>query len=379
MSVKQRPQMLFLVLLIFVFVAEFSIMYLLDIIQAKSEMNWPEAYVDAILLTSLCVPFFWYFFMKPLENALKLENIKSHKILEMAAEGIISIDTKGNIQSFNLAAQKIFGYSEAEILGRNVSLLMPPPYRDQHDGHIARYLQTGQAHVIGKTQELQGRRKNGMPFPMEISVTEIKSGGVHLFTAMLRDVSEQKLVLQRIEQLAHYDVLTHLPNRTLFYDRLGQAIIAAKRSKQSLALLFIDLDGFKQVNDMHGHHVGDLLLGQVAERLRLCVRESDTLARLGGDEFTMILNDTHGRESVAMIASKVVESIAQPFAVEGRGVHIGASIGIACYPDDAPSKGTLLIVADKAMYAAKAAGKGTYRFGIPGDATSAYQVLNRDV
>lgn len=379
MFAKQRPQILFLILLVFVFVSELSIMYLLDIIQGKSRMNWPEAYVGAILLTSLCVPFFWYFFMKPLENALSLENIKSHKILEMAAEGIISIDTKGNIQSFNLAAQKIFGYSEAEILGKNVSLLMPPPYREQHDGHIARYLQTGQAHVIGKTQELQGRRKNGMPFPMEISVTEIKSGGVHIFTAMLRDISEQKLVLQRIEQLAHYDALTHLPNRTLFYDRLGQTIIAAKRSKQSLALLFIDLDGFKQVNDIHDHHIGDLLLVQVAERLRLCVRESDTLARLGGDEFTMILNDTHGRETVAMIASKVVESIAQSFDLDGRSVHIGASIGIARYPDDAPSKGTLLIVADKAMYAAKAAGKGTYRFGIPGDATSAYQVLNREV
>ena len=379
MLVKQRPQVLFLILLAFVFAAELGIMYLLAIVQIKPVIDWTEAFVDATLLTSLCVPFFWFFFMKPLENALNLESIKAHKILEMAAQGIISIDTRGNIQSFNLAAQKIFGYSEAEVLGRNVSLLMPPPYRDQHDGHIARYLQTGQAHVIGKTQELHGRRKNGMPFPMEISVTEIKSGGVHIFTAMLRDISEQKLVLQRIEQLAHYDALTHLPNRALFYDRLGQAIIAAKRSKQSLALLFIDLDGFKQVNDMHGHHAGDLLLGQVAERLRLCVRESDTLARLGGDEFTMILNDTHGRESVAMIASKVVESIAQPFAVEGRGVHIGASIGIACYPDDAPSKGTLLIVADKAMYAAKAAGKGTYRFGIPGDATSAYQVLNRDV
>ncbi len=290
----------------------------------------------------------------------------------MAADGIISIDTKGTIQSFNLAAQKIFGYSEADILGKNVSLLMPPPHRDNHDEYIARYLQTIQTHVIGKTRELQGRRKNGMPFPMEISVTEIKFGDAHFFTAMLRDVSEQKLALQRIEQLAHYDALTHLPNRSLFYDRLEQAIVGAKRGKRSLALLFIDLDGFKQVNDIHGHHVGDLLLVQVSERLRLCIRESDTLARLGGDEFTVILNDTHAQEDVARLANKVVESIAQPFDLEGQSVHIGASIGIARYPDDAPSKGTLLIVADKAMYAAKAAGKSTYRFGIPGDATTSF-------
>ena len=217
-------------------------------------------------------------------------------------------------------------------------------------------------------------RKNGMPFPMEISVTEIKFGDAHFFTAMLRDVSEQKLALQRIEQLAHYDALTHLPNRSLFYDRLEQAMVTAKRGKRSLALLFIDLDGFKQVNDMHGHHVGDLLLVKVAERLRLCIRESDTLARLGGDEFTIILNDTHAKEDVARLAIKVVESIAQPFDLEGQWVHVGASIGIARYPDDAPSKGTLLIVADKAMYAAKAAGKGIYRFGIPGDATASFQL-----
>jgi diguanylate cyclase (GGDEF)-like protein/PAS domain S-box-containing protein len=374
---KQHPLKIFLILLIFVFLAEMGIMYLLAFIQIKPD-DWTEAFVDACLLTSLCVPFFWFLVVMPLQRTLELENIKSHKILEMAAEGIISIDIKGNIQSFNLAAQKIFGYSEAEVLGRNVSMLMPPPHRDKHDGYLARYLSTGQAHAIGKTQELQGRRKNGVPFPIEISITEVKYGDAHFFTALLRDVSDQKLALQRIEQLAHYDALTHLPNRTLFYDRLGQAIVVARRNHASLALLFIDLDGFKQVNDIHGHHIGDLLLAQVSERLRLCVRESDTLARLGGDEFTVILNDTHGREDIAMVAGKIVESIAQPFDLEGQTVRIGASIGIACYPDDAPSKGMLLIVADKAMYAAKAAGKNTYRFGIPGDATGAFQVLKRD-
>lgn len=374
---KQHPLKIFLVLLIFVFMAEMGIMYLLAFIQIKPD-NWTEAFVDASLLTSLCVPFFWFLVVTPLQKALELENIKSHKILEMAAEGIVTIDTEGKLLSFNRAAQKIFGYSEAEILGRNVSMLLALPHRDRHDGYIARYLQTGQARVIGKTNELQGRRKDGMVFPMEISVTEVKYGDAHFFTALLRDVGEQKLALQRIEQLAHYDALTNLPNRALFYDRLGQAIVVARRNHSSLALLFIDLDGFKQVNDIHGHHVGDLLLAQVSERLRLCVRESDTLARLGGDEFTMILNDTRGREDIAKVAGKIVESIAQPFDLEGTSVRIGASIGIACYPDDAPSKGTLLIVADKAMYAAKAAGKNTYRFGIPGDATGAFQILKRD-
>jgi diguanylate cyclase (GGDEF)-like protein/PAS domain S-box-containing protein len=376
---KQHPLKIYLFLLLFVFVAEFGIMYALSIIQIKPEINWTESLFDAILLTSVCVPVFWYFFVKPLQNALELESIKSHKIVEMAAEGIVSIDTNGTILSFNLAAQTIFGYSEAEVLGKNVKILMPAQHRDNHDGYLARYLQTGVAHMIGKTQELEGRRKSGMPFPMEIAVTEIKFGDAHFFTAMLRDVSEQKLAQQRIEQLAHYDTLTHLPNRTLFYDRLDQAIIVAKRNKQSLALLFIDLDGFKQVNDTLGHHTGDLLLVKVAERLRLCVRESDTLARLGGDEFTLILNEAHERDNIEMVAKKIIESIDLPFDLEGKQVKVSASIGIARYPDDAPSKGTLLIVADKAMYAAKAAGKNAYRFGIPGDATAAFQVINRGV
>jgi diguanylate cyclase (GGDEF)-like protein/PAS domain S-box-containing protein len=375
MSYIQHPRRIFVILLTYVFIAELCIMYLLAIVTVKPVVDWMEAFVDATLLTALCIPFFRYFVVRPLEKALELESIKSHKILEMAAEGIVSIDTEGKLLSFNRAAQKIFGYSEEEIIGKNVSMLMPPPHRDNHDEYLSRFLQTGQTHVIGTTREFQGQRKDGMPFPMEMSVTEIKLGDVHIFTAMLRDISEQKLALKRIEQLAHFDSLTHLPNRSLLYDRLGQAITLAKRKRSSIALLYIDLDGFKKINDTMGHHMGDLLLKQVAERLRLCVRESDTLARIGGDEFTIFLNDAQERDNVERVAQKVINSIDQPFDLEGQTARIGASVGIARYPYDAPTSGTLLIVADKAMYAAKAAGKNTYRFGTPGDATSAYPVM----
>jgi diguanylate cyclase (GGDEF)-like protein/PAS domain S-box-containing protein len=376
---KQHPLKIYLFLLIFVFVAEFGIMYTLSIIQIKPEMNWTESLLDAILLTSVCVPIFWFFFVKPLQQALELESVKSHMIVEMAAEGIVSIDTKGLILSFNRAAQKIFGYSEQEVIGQNVSVLMPQPHRERHDGYISRYLQTGLSHVIGTSRELQGQRKDGTTFPMDLSISEVALGDTHFFTGLLRDISEQKLAQKQIEQLAHYDALTHLPNRSLFYDRLGQAIMMSKRRQRRIVLMYIDLDGFKQVNDSMGHHTGDLLLVEVAKRLRLCVRESDTLARLGGDEFTVILNDTHEREDMEMLAKKIIESIEQPFDLQDHAVKIGVSIGIARYPDDASTTGTLLIVADKAMYAAKAAGKNTYRFGISGDATAAYQVLNRDV
>jgi diguanylate cyclase (GGDEF)-like protein/PAS domain S-box-containing protein len=371
----QHPLKIFLILLTFIFVVEFGIMFLLAILGDKPKVDWMDALVDATLLTGLCVPFFWYFVTKPLKNALELESFKSHKILELAGEGIVSIDTRGKLLSFNRAAQKIFGYSEEETLGKNVSMLMMSPHRENHDRYLLRYLLTGVAHAIGKTRELQGRRKDGMPFPLELSITEIKYGGEHIFAAVLRDISEQKLAQARIEHLAHFDSLTHLPNRSLFYDRLGQAISQAKRKRNSIALMYIDLDGFKKVNDLMGHHMGDLLLKQTAERLRLCVRESDTLARLGGDEFTVLLNDAHEREHVEMMAIKIINSLDQPFDLEGQTARIGASIGIARYPYDAPTSGTLLIVADKAMYAAKAAGKNTYRFGTPGDATSAYPVM----
>jgi diguanylate cyclase (GGDEF)-like protein/PAS domain S-box-containing protein len=372
---SRHPLAMFLLLLIFVFSGELGIMYLLDVIQGIREIDWTVALVDATLLTSLCVPFFWLFFVKPLQHSLQLESVKSHKIVEMAAEGIVSIDPKGMILTFNRAAQQIFGYSEAEAVGKNVSMLMPFKHGDAHNDYIARYLQTGQPNIVGKTRELQGLRKDGMPFPMELSVTEVKLGDTHLFTAMLRDVSEQKLAQQRIEQLAHYDDLTGLPNRSLFYDRLGQSIMLAKRSQRSIALLYIDLDGFKSVNDTFGHHFGDVLLVKVSERLRQCVRESDTLARLGGDEFTVVLNDTHEREAVALVAQKIIESLAVQFDLDGPTVRIGSSIGIARYPDDAETKGALLIVADKAMYAAKAAGKNTYRFGFAGDATASFPVM----
>ena len=155
----QHPLKIFLMLLAFIFLVEFSIMYLLAVVEVKPMVDWKEAFIDATLLTALCVPLFWYFVTKPLKNALELENLKSHKILEMAAEGIVSIDTEGKLLSFNRAAQKIFGYSEEEVIGKNVSMLMPPPHRDSHDKYLSRYELTGEAHAIGEDEELQGRRK----------------------------------------------------------------------------------------------------------------------------------------------------------------------------------------------------------------------------
>ena len=378
MFINRQPLEIFLLLLAFVFCSELGIMFMLGFLQDHVAINWLEAIVDAVLLTSLCVPFFWYFFLKPLQNVLHLESIKSHMILEMAAEGVVSIDAKYKIQSFNRAAQRIFGYSEAEIFGKNIDLLMPPEHRDHETGQVARYMKAKRFDPYSKPREFVGLRKDGSRFPMEVALSEFKINNTHMITGMLRDISEQKLAQERIKHLAHYDVLTQLPNRSLFFDRLGQALMLAKRNRKSVALLFIDLDGFKKVNDKLGHHIGDLLLEQVSERLSLRVRESDTLARLGGDEFTLILNDTREREDLAILAKEIIEAISAPFDLKGNVVNVGVSIGIARYPNEAHTKETLLIMADKAMYAAKAAGKNTYRFGFTGDMTTSFYALDAE-
>lgn len=179
----------------------------------------------------------------------------------------------------------------------------------------------------------------------------------------VQDITEQKMMQESIERMAHYDTLTNLPNRAMFYDRLRQALALAKRNEGGLTLFFMDLDGFKQVNDTLGHHAGDLLLMGVAERLSLCVRESDTVSRLGGDEFTVILSGMHKHEDVVGVAQKIIQAISDPFYLEGREARIGISIGIARYTEEASSEDALVKQADQAMYRAKLAGKNTYRIG----------------
>ncbi|HEY6095709.1 MAG TPA: CHASE domain-containing protein [Gallionellaceae bacterium] len=179
----------------------------------------------------------------------------------------------------------------------------------------------------------------------------------------VQDITEQKMTQERIEHMAHYDTLTNLPNRALFYDRLRQALALAKRNEGGLTLLFMDLDGFKQVNDTQGHHAGDLLLMGVAQRLSACVRESDTVSRLGGDEFTVILSGMHELADVIAVAQKIIHAISAPFDLEGRAANIGISIGIARYTEEAENEDDLVTQADQAMYEAKFAGKNTYRVG----------------
>ncbi|MFQ5344860.1 MAG: diguanylate cyclase domain-containing protein [Mariprofundus sp.] len=175
-------------------------------------------------------------------------------------------------------------------------------------------------------------------------------------------VTQLKEAHDKVKKLAHYDFVTKLPNRILFFDHLDKSISHAKRYQQKLAVLFLDLDGFKSVNDTLGHLAGDSLLGQVADRIRKTVREEDTVARFGGDEFTLFLNDVKGRDNVALVASKILTVLAEPFLINGEKCQIGGSIGISIFPDDHLVMETLTRQADAAMYTVKQAGKNGYRF-----------------
>ena len=197
-----------------------------------------------------------------------------------------------------------------------------------------------------------------------------KDGVALSLIGTVQDITEQKLAQDRVEWMAHYDMLTNLPNRALFFDRLRQGLAQAKRNKWSLALLYMDLDGFKRVNDTLGHHAGDMLLVAVAERLTQCVRETDTVSRLGGDEFTVILNGMQKTGDAIHVAQKIIQAISVPFELDGHEVRIGISIGIAHCSENAAKEDVLVKIADKAMYEAKLAGKNTYHVGFVPSADS---------
>jgi diguanylate cyclase (GGDEF)-like protein len=208
---------------------------------------------------------------------------------------------------------------------------------------------------------VDGYHKSGKQMPLEINVARMELGETRHFVCLVRDIAERKQAEAKLTQLALYDQLTGLPNRTMFYERLTALLPQARRTKSEMALLFIDLDGFKVVNDTLGHSIGDQLLQEVGKRLRACIRESDTAARMGGDEFTVILNNLQDSEQTTNIAEKIINAINQPMHLNGKICKVGASIGIAIYPNHAENAHDLVRAADSAMYHAKASGKNAYK------------------
>jgi diguanylate cyclase (GGDEF)-like protein/PAS domain S-box-containing protein len=315
--------------------------------------------------SGLEVNLFWQMVTNLKQTKVELEKSQSQlqAIISNAMDGIITINEAGEILGFNPAAEQIFGYEQAEVQGKNLKMLMPEPVRGEHDAYIHRYVQTGEVKIIGVCgREVVALRKNGEQFPLELSVSEMVLGGLRYFVGIVRDITERKLAEERIAHLAHYDYLTDLPNRALFLDSLNHCLAMSKRNSYKTAVLFLDLDGFKKVNDTLGHDAGDMLLRGVAKRLKETIRASDTVARVGGDEFIFVLNEIGSDENAELMAKKIIAVLSEPFELKGQRCHVGGSIGIAIYPDASTDADSLIKQADNAMYLAKQSGKNTFKF-----------------
>lgn len=427
------------------------------------------------------------------KETLRTATVKSdnriRSIMENVADSVITIDTRGSIETFNKAAEQLFGYSAIEVVGKNVSLLMPEPYHSHHDQYLHNFIQTGERRCLDKGfREVQGKKKNNDIFDMELSISEIPSSNERIFIGIVRDISDRKnaeaemakLLLalkqsvdsvmitdhrgrveyvnngfelttgytakeilgntprilksglqneefylnlwetinkgsayrdvlinrkkdgelyyeektitpltdlhgnithfistgrnitermrtqERLQFMAQHDMLTSLPNRLLFMDRISQLIKHSARGDQRLfAVLFLDLDRFKKINDTLGHHVGDSMLVTLSKRLTEILRTDDTVARLSGDEFAILLQDLRSIDDISPVLNKILEQFKTPFLIENHELFITTSIGIAIHPNDGLDAQTLIKNADIAMYQAKNHGRGTFSFYTP--------------
>ncbi|MCX8145143.1 MAG: EAL domain-containing protein [Azovibrio sp.] len=290
---------------------------------------------------------------KQMEERLLLAD----KVFANSPVGILIADEAGRVISVNPAFSVITGYQPMEILGYEADSLLHLCPRDRQESMAASLREHGRW-----AGEVPGQRKNGLNYAMWLDIIRIEeAGGAHQLW-ILADITERKRAEARINHLAYHDPLTGLPNRLSLLSRLEQALPEARRYQWNLALLFIDLDRFKVINDTLGHLVGDQLLMEVAGRLAATVRESDTVARLGGDEFVILLPDVGDAADAAGVASKIIEALAAPIWVEGHELHTSPSIGISLYPLDGDAAETIMRNADTAMYHAKAAGRNTFQF-----------------
>jgi diguanylate cyclase (GGDEF)-like protein/PAS domain S-box-containing protein len=316
-----------------------------------------------------------------LENrsiALTESEEKFRLISTAAKDAIVIIGTEEQVIYWNPAAEKIFGYEANEAINENLhTLLIPDRYQDSAHIGFERFQRYGVGNVIGKTFEITARQKSGEEFPVELSISAFRFKNSWYALGIIRDITERKQMEDQVRQLAFYDTLTSLANRRLLNDRLSQTLLNSKRNGNYAALMMLDLDNFKPLNDVYGHPVGDLLLVEVANRLMACVREVDTIARFGGDEFVVLLNELSTDESqsasqAGMVAEKIRNALSAPYQLIIKETKsntdtvvehkCSASIGVVIFINHETSQDDLLKWADDAMYQAKDAGRNAIRF-----------------
>ena len=287
----------------------------------------------------------------------------AERVIENSLEGIMITDPDAVIVSINPAFTRLTGYTAQEVVGRRPTLLSS----GRHDGEFYAALWQrleSEGHWQG---EIWNRRKNGEIYPELLTITAINDADGRLtnYAALFSDISELKENEERIKHLAYYDPLTGMPNRRLFEDRLQVALAHVHRNKGQLAVMFVDLDRFKRINDTLGHEMGDQLLVEVSRRLYDCLREDDTVARMGGDEFVVLLSEVGMPDDAAYIARRITAALTRPMSLGGRELVVTASVGISIYPEDGRTASTLIKNADTAMYRAKESGRNGYQMYAP--------------
>ena len=298
-----------------------------------------------------------------MERRLRESEQRLHTTLHSIGDAVIATDADGIVTFANPVARHLTGWIDDDPCGRPVSEVLD--IADEDTGRtielpVARIVEEGRADPLRRHSL---RTNDGRTIPIEYIVTAITGGGRPTGSVVVfRDITERRLAEEHLQYVAHFDSLTGLPNRMLFFDRLSHGIVQARRYNHLLALLYIDLDAFKRINDTYGHGIGDKLLKEVARRISESVRKADTVARLGGDEFAVILTEITEPRFAAVAARKIIDSISSPITIDESGYTVTTSIGISLYPVNGGNPEALLKSADEAMYAAKREGPNNFLF-----------------
>jgi len=303
---------------------------------------------------------------KKTESSLRESEERLIATIETAMDAVVQMNADGIIIGWNSQAEKIFGWVANEAIGRLLhETIVPPQYREAHVQGLKRFLLTGEGPVLNTRVEIMALHRNGREFPVELAIASIITAQRYEFSAFIRDITKKKESDDLIWKQANFDMLTGLPNRHMFYDRLAQEVKKSNRAGLKMALLFVDLDKFKEVNDTLGHSIGDIMLMETSRRISECVRSTDIVARLGGDEFTVALAELVDVNSVERIVEHILQKLAEPFQLGDNVAYVSASIGITLYPNDATDVEELLKNADQAMYMAKNKGRNRFCYFTP--------------
>ncbi len=300
-----------------------------------------------------------------------IQQIDHHiRLLQLTREALICVNDDFKIVIFNQGAERLFGHQQADIFGQPLTTLLCEHFLQEDRARLKTLTRLAREnHLAFRIEHITCKRRDGERFSSEASLSQSDLGGYRLYTLVVRDTTWREQQERALTHQAEHDSLTGLPNRTLLSDRLEAAIARAARYQRRVGVLYIDLDGFKPVNDSFGHEMGDCLLQAVATRLTDAMRQTDTVSRIGGDEFIICLEHLKSFADANAAAAKVVRALSEPHLVDGNELHITASVGISVYPDHGKDSDTLLRCADEAMYRSKDDGGTPHFYSTPSGKT----------